>query len=291
MHLNAAAQTVSALSWMAALGVSPSPPHAATNAPIASKEALDIDLISASRTRGGDGKPTCLRRAAGNVRSRRRSRGVGVTSANANANARRSGDRRSVILIGIVRVMVLVLVVGCSNPARRDPVPRAGDPVAAAGPDAADGAAGDAAIGAAIDAAIAAPPPDAAAATFPWQKLRDAYEASRSAPGGSHPCDPRHPDAHLTPGCPPMKMREHAALLLGKPQRRADRSYVALVDRGRDDGVRVGWRAALLDGRERVIAGWTAVRAVDKHRSTIDVPASWLAHEAYRNIALVEHRP
>jgi hypothetical protein len=201
--------------------------------------------------------------------------------------ARGAEARRSVILIGTVRVMILVLVVGCSNPAKRDPVPRAGDPVAAAGPDAADGAAGEAAI----DAAIAAPPPDAADATFPWQKLRDDYEALQKAPGGSRPCDPRHPDAHLTPGCPPMKMREHAALLLGKPQRRADRSYVALVDRGRDDGVRVGWRAALLDGRERVIAEWTAVRAVDRHRSTIDVPASWLAHETYRNIALVESRP
>jgi hypothetical protein len=188
-----------------------------------------------------------------------------------------------------VRVVVLVLVVGCSNPAKPQPAPRGGDRVAVIGADAAVGV--DAAVGA--DGPAPAPAPTDAsppAATFPWKRLRDQYEAFLRTPVGSQPCDPRAPDAHLTRGCA-TKLREHAALLLGRPERRADRSLIATVDRGRDDGVRVGWRAALLDGDERVIAGWTTVRTVDKRRSVIDVPESWLAHETDRNIALVEAAP
>jgi hypothetical protein len=174
----------------------------------------------------------------------------------------------------VVRSLLLLLVLGCSHPAKRDPAPHGS---------------GSAAVVA--DAAVDAPPDapaDAAIATFPWQRLRDRHAESMKQPVGTDPCDRRGRDPLTLPGDCSYGSSEIAAKVANIFPR--GETYVATFDRGADDGVERGWRAALVDSTGRIITAWVIVTSVDRHSSIATVPESWRSRETRRDVALVNAR-
>jgi hypothetical protein len=173
-----------------------------------------------------------------------------------------------------VRSLLVLFALGCSHPAKRDPAPHGS---------------GSAAV--AIDAAADAPPdapPDAAIATFPWQQLRDRHAAYMKQPVGTDPCDRRGRDPLTLPGDCSYGSFEVAAKVANIFPR--GKTYLATFDRGADDGVERGWRAALVDSTGRIVTAWETVTSVDRHTAIAKVPESWLARETRRDVALVNAR-